>query len=342
MRQLTFVAPGKVEWREATEPRIGGDGEALVRPLVLGRCDLDVGFVRGKAPMNSGEPIGHEMIGEIVDLGSGASGLQIGQRVIVPSQISCGACRNCRRGFTGRCQSVPFGAGYGMGREGGYGCAASDLVRIPYAGAMLVPLPAAFDPIAMIGAADMAADSWRAVAPQLSARPGASVLIMGGAASVIGIYAAGLAVSLGAGLVDYADNDEDRLRQAAAYGANPIRRPADLERQYEIVVDADGEADTIVQAIRATEPEGLFTSVTIHMRPLTGLPLIEMYFKGISLHTGRANVRAALTPLLDHCAHGGFRPDLVETKLYDFDDAPYAWLDDAAVRTASARAELRA
>lgn len=342
MRQLTFVAPGKVEWREAAEPRVEGGTEALVRPLVLGRCDLDVGFVRGRAPMKPGEPIGHEMIGEIVDLGSDVSGFYPGQRVIVPSQISCGACRNCRRGFTGRCQSVPFGAGYGMGREGGYGCAASDLVRVPYAEAMLVPLPDRANPIAMIGAADMAADSWRAVAPQLTARPGASVLIMGGSASVIGIYAAGLAMSLRAGLVDYVDDDEDRLRQAAAYGANPIRRPVDLTRQYEIVVDADGEADTIVQAIKATEPEGLFTSVTIHMRPLTGLPLMEMYFKGIAFHTGRANVRAALDPLLDHCAHAAFRPDAIETTLYDFDHAPDAWLDDAAVRTAAIRAELRA
>ena len=341
MRQLTFVAPGKVEWREAAEPRIEGSGEAIVRPLVLGRCDLDVGFVRGKAPMKSGEPIGHEMIGEIVDLGGDSSGLQPGQRVIVPSQISCGMCRNCRRGFTGRCQSVPFGAGYGMGREGSYGCAASDLVRIPYAKAMLVPLPEHADPIVMIGAADMAADSWRAVAPQLAARPGASVLVMGGSASGIGIYAAGLAVSLGAELVDYVDDDEDRLRQAAAYGANPIRRPVELERQYEIVVDADGEADTIVQAIKATEPEGLFTSVTIHMRPLTGLPLIEMYFKGIAFHTGRANVRTGLAPLLDHCAHGVLRPDAIDKKLYDFADTPDAWPDDAAVRTASVRAELR-
>lgn len=342
MRQLTFVAPGEVEWREAAEPRIEGAGEVLVRPLMLGRCDLDVGFVRGKAPMKPGEPIGHEMIGEIVDLGSDKIGFQPGQRVIVPSQISCGTCRKCLRGFTGRCQSVPFGAGYGMGREGSYGYAASDLVRIPYANAMLVPLPDKADPIVMIGAADMAADSWRAVAPQLAARPGASVLVMGGSASVIGIYAAGLAVSLGAGLVDYVDDDEDRLRQAAAYGANAIRRPVELERQYEIVVDTEGEADTIVQAIKATEPEGLFTSVTIHMRPLTGLPLIEMYFKGIALHFGRANVRAGLAPLLDHCAHGAFRPDAIDTKLYDFDDTPDAWLDDAAVRTASARAELRA
>ena len=66
MRQLTFAAPNKVEWRDNADPRIEGDGEAVVRPLVRRRCNLDVGFVPRKAPMKSEEPIGHEMIAEIV------------------------------------------------------------------------------------------------------------------------------------------------------------------------------------------------------------------------------------------------------------------------------------
>jgi len=329
MRQLTFVEPGKVEWREAAAPRLQSGVEALVRPVVLGRCDLDVGFVRGLAPMRSGEPIGHEMIGEVTDVGDAVRLVRLGQRVIVPSQISCGNCRNCRRGFTGRCQSVPFGAGYGMNREGDYGCAAADLVRVPFADAMLVPLPDGADAAVMIGAADMALDAWRAVGPQLWERPGATVLVVGGLASVIGIYAAGLAVTLGAGHVTYTDDDETRLREAARYGAEALRRPCDLPMQYEIVVDADGQADTLMQALRATEPEGLFTSVSIHLRPATGFPLIELYHKGITFRTGRANVRTSVEPLLAHCAHGHFRPDLIDTENFAFDDAPEAWLSGA-------------
>jgi alcohol dehydrogenase len=336
MRQLTFVDRGKVEWREAPDAAIRSGVEALVRPLVLGRCDLDVGLVRGLAPMAPGSPIGHEMIGEVIDVGDACTRIRFGQTVIVTSQIACGTCRNCRRGFSGRCLSVPFGAGYGMGRDGDYGCAAADLVRVPFADSMLYPLPDGADPVAMIGVADMALDAWRAVGPQLQERPGATVLVMGGLASVIGIYAAGIAVALGAGQVTYVDDDERRLAMAAAYGAQPLHRSAGLSALYEIVVDADGQADTLLEAIRATEPEGVFTSVTIHMRPLTGLPLIEMYHKGIFFRTGRANVRASVEPVLALCAHGRFEPELVETKLYGFDDAPEAWLGDA-VRTAAAR-----
>ena len=336
MRQLTFAAPGVVEWREVAAPTLASAAAAIVRPIVLGRCDLDVAFVRGMAPLAPGEPIGHEMIGEVVDIGDAVVHVRPGQRVIVPAQISCGTCRNCRRGFTGRCQSVPFGAGFGMGRPGNNGCAAADLVHVPYADAMLVPLPATADPVALIGAADMAADSWRAVAPQLAERPGATVLVMGGLPSVIGLYAAGLAVALGAGRVDYADDDPARLAAAAAYGATPVALPGDLPIQYEIVVDARGTPDALLQAIRATEPEGLLTSVTIHLGDATPLPMREMYHRGISLRTGRANVRTNIPPLLDCCRAHGFRPDLVATTLYGFDEAPAAWMDDA-LRTAAVR-----
>jgi threonine dehydrogenase-like Zn-dependent dehydrogenase len=335
IRQLTFAGAGKVEWRESIAPTIDSTDAAIIRPIVLGRCDLDVAFVQGAFPIAPGEPIGHEMIGEVVDIGDGVTSVVPGQRVIVSAQISCGACRNCRRGFTGRCQSVPFGAAFGMGRPGDYGCAAADLMRVPYADAMLVPLPPGADPIAMIGAADMAADAWRAVAPQLAERPGASVLVMGGSASVIGIYAAGLAVVLGAGRVDYADDDSARLAAAKNYGAITIRLPNEIADQYEIVVDARGTPETLIQAIRATEPEGLITSVTIHLGAATPVPMMAMYHKGIFLRTGRANQRTNIPQLLDCCAQG-FAPDRVATTLYDFDDAPAAWMDDA-LRTAAAR-----
>ncbi len=116
-----------------------------------------------------------------------------------------------------------------------------------------------------------------------------------------------------------------------------MKRPCDLPGPYEIVVDADGQADTLVQAIRALEPEGVVTSVTLHLRPMTSLPLMEMYHKGVLFYTGRPNVRAHIEPVLAAGAHGRFKPNLIDAKLYPFDDAPEAWMDPS-VRTAAARA----
>lgn len=95
---------------------------------------------------------------------------------------------------------------------------ATDFMRIPFAQAMLVPLPAELDPVAAIGVADMALDSWRAVGPSVQERHGARVLVAGGNASVIGLYAAGIAVALGAAEVVYWDGDEQWRALAATMG----------------------------------------------------------------------------------------------------------------------------
>jgi len=78
-------------------------------------------------------------------------GVAVGDRVVVPFQISCRTCRECRRGVTSSCGSVPLTAMCGLGPLAGLdgGGFMSDLVLVPYADAMLVPLPATVDPIAV-------------------------------------------------------------------------------------------------------------------------------------------------------------------------------------------------
>lgn len=337
MRQLCFIKPGQLEWREVPDAKVQSGVEAVVRPLVIGRCDLDVAFVQGLIPMASGQPIGHEVIGEVIDIGDGVTRFKPGDLVVLPSQISCGTCRNCRRGFTGRCESVPFGASYGMGRDGGFGCGSADLVRVPFADAMMFPLPKGGEPVDWIGFTDMALDGYRCVGPQLKERPGARVLVIGGQPAVIGIYAAGIAVSLGAGAVDFYDHDEERLAEAAKFGARSIKRgEAEPEGLYEIVVDSSVEATALIEAFRFTEPEGHVTSCSVHLGELTGAPFMEAYHKGIHFRTGRPNCRSQMEDVAALCCSGHFKPQLIKPKIYDFDDAPEAWAD-SALRVAATR-----
>ena len=96
------------------------------------------------------------------------SGARPGDRVVVPFQISCGECARCRRGQTGDCESVPRLSMYGFGAFGGnWGGASSDVVRVPYADAMLVPLPDGLEPATVASASDNIPDAWRTVAPPL-------------------------------------------------------------------------------------------------------------------------------------------------------------------------------
>ena len=327
MKALVFVEPEMLEWREVADARVLAGCEAVVRTTVMGRCDLDFGYVRGIMPMPSGAPIGHEIIGEIIDVGDGGRQFKLGDVVIVPAQISCGTCRNCRRGFTGRCQSVPFAASYGMAREGDFGGGVADLVRVPFADAMLYPLPQGAVAKDWIGISDMAQDAYRAVGPQLKERPGARVLVLGGLPSVIGIYAAGLAAACGASAVDYYDTDAVRLAEAAKYGANPIKRDvAEPQGLYEIVVDSSVSPEALIESFRYAEPEALVTSVTVHLGPTAAAPFMEAYHKGLHYRTGRPNCRQHMEAVGCLCHSGAFKPQLIESSEFAYENAIDAWL----------------
>lgn len=324
MRQVVFVEKGKLEWRETADAILRGENEAVVRPTIVGRCDLDVAFARGLMPMPSGSPIGHEIIGEVVDVGDAVSNFSVGELVFVPAQINCGVCINCRRGLTGRCSSVPFAASYGMGREGGFGGGLADLIRVPFADAMLTLAPIGIDPIPLIGMADMAADAWRAVAPHLAVHQEARVLVFGGMPAVIGLYAVGLAHALGAPAIDYVDDDEERNSVARAYGARTLPSPND--QPYDLIIVANPMKKVLAQAFASVAPGGTITSVA---PTIDGAPEIDsrvLYHKGITWRIGRPDCRYAHDGTMAAWANRGFSADIVPTRRVRWEEAPDAWV----------------
>ena len=327
---MIFIEPGKLDWEDVACPVIETRLEAIVRPIVMGRCDLDVLYLKGVMPLATREPIGHEIIGEIVDLGEDAQKhFSTGEIVIVAAQISCGACAKCLRGETGKCEKVPFGASYGMGREGGYGGAVTELVKVPYAKAMMSKLPKNADYASMIGLADMATDAWRSVGPQLERCPASSVLVVGAAVPTISLYAAGLAVSLGAARVVYWDDQPERQAIARQYGAETISNFDEIsDGNFDIIIDAAMDKAKLLLAMQACAPSAHITSVA---PPITSpiLPLIEYYHKGITWTISRPNCADAQKPTLHSWSCCGFKPELVGPKLYGFDQAHEAWLDPA-------------
>jgi threonine dehydrogenase-like Zn-dependent dehydrogenase len=336
MQHLVIERAGVLSWRECLRPKLESGLDALVRPLVVGRCDLDVAFMRGLVPIPGGSVLGHECIAEVVDIGDRVRTVMPGQRVLVAAQISCGYCRMCRSGYTGRCEAVPLGASFGMGRAGDFGGALADYVRVPYADAMLVPLPAALNPVEVISIADMALDAWRAVGPNLQQRPGARVLVMGGTATVIGLYAAAISVALGASETVYVDDDAERRGHAERSGARCVAREAEIDGQFDILVDACGDPLMLGRSIARAAPEAVFTSVTIYLSETVPLPLREMYFKGITFRTGRANVRPQMEHVLGLCRGGSFDPNAVPAQVFPFERAEEAWAS-TALRTAVLR-----
>ena len=152
MDRLWYDAPGEVAWRPAPRPTLQAPHGALVRPRVATTCDLDVMILRGTTPFQGPIALGHECVAEVVELGAQAHGLSLGQLVVVPWHVSCGACPRCRRRLPNTCETFPPGAMFGMDIAGDYGSFFSDLVYVPHAGEMLTPLPAGLDPVACASA----------------------------------------------------------------------------------------------------------------------------------------------------------------------------------------------
>ena len=202
MRQLMFDAPGTVRWEDAADPVIADPAAAIVRPIAVATCDIDVGALRGIYPMTGPYPLGHEGVAEVVDVGDAVVDVRIGDRVVVPFQISCGSCGACRRGRTGNCEAHPRLSTFGLGALGGlqWGGLLADLALVPHADAMLVAVPDHIEATTIASASDNIPDAWRCVGPQLAAEPGAEVLVVGGDSgpNSIGLYAAGLALAAGA------------------------------------------------------------------------------------------------------------------------------------------------
>jgi len=205
----------------------------------------------------------------------------------------------------------------------------TDLIRVPFADHMLVAVPDGVDPLRVAAASDNLSDAWRCVVPPLRERQGGSVLVLGGAAQSIGLYAAGLAVAEGAGVVDYVDDRQQRLEIAEKLGARalPRTRKKRLPQRYDVVVEGTSTPWGVDLAMRSLNPGGVCTAVGYYLRPGTKVPMMHMYANDATLKVGVSSVRSVLPDLLGFIADSGFPAEIVTTVTADWDDAPTAYTE---------------
>ena len=337
MQHLLFNGVGKLSWEETADPVIQDDRDAIVRPIAVARCDLDTAIATGLYPMEPPFTMGHEIVGEIVEAGERAGDWSAGDRVIVPFQISCGECPKCMAGLTNACESVPLGAAYGLVVRDGmdFGGGLADLVRVPWADHMLLPLPGSIDPEVAAGIPDNVSDGYRTVAGPLAASPGAPVLVVGGPAQSVGLYAVAAALALGSERVVYVDFDERRTEIAAGFGAETVSLTFDelvefkWQERFPITVDACALPPGRDLALRSTSACGHCTSVSGGPTAMTEVPLASMYAKGITYDVSRVQARATAPEVIELVTEGRLDPGALITKVLPFEDAAEAMTEDA-------------
>lgn len=347
LKQLTYIKTNTLEWEEVPEPRITSESEALVRPFLVARCDLDAIFLQNKLyrkysagkllglvdptikdymrePFLKGPfPFGHECIAEIMELGKEVENFKVGQRVVIPFQISCGECPICSSGLTSQCQETgSFNMYSGIGNHISNGGTLSDLLKVPFAQRMLIPIPEGLNLEGIASASDNLPDAWSRVAPHLINHPDKKVLIIGGSAKSIGLYAAGFAAKMTTNHVDYVDLSEERVGIANKLGANGIRkRHHEHEGEYDLIVNASSSTKVIGLAIKWLKPGGVLSSANVYTNKKIGVPFFQLYAKNLTIKTGLANAMADIPQMLDFIKANAMRPELVTTFVGEWEKA---------------------
>lgn len=324
---MILEGAGCARWHEADEPTLSSATSAIVEPLAVATCDVDVVMLRGKADFfGTGFVLGHEAVVRVVDVGAEVRERRPGDVAVVPFQISCGACSFCQRGLTAHCGAFPSNPMFGLGPIGGdFGGMLSERFVVPFADHMLVPARD-LDPVAIASSSDNLPDAFRCVGYGLELRPSADILVVGGRASSIGLYTILLAKTFGAS-VSYTDRDPGRIAKAEALGASIVEwRDEGLPTRHDLAIDASGSPTGLVVALRSTAPDG----VCINSAMLFGdarLPLFEMYVNGVTLITSRNSSRSYIPNVLELVRGGGFDPTPVTDTVVSWDDAEDALSD---------------
>lgn len=332
MKALIFKKKNELEWQDVPAPLITGPGQAIVRPLAVARCDLDLPIARGQTLFRPPFPLGHEFTGTIVQVSDDlAEQFKPGQLVAPAFQISCGSCPACMAQHTRSCSTVPFASNYGLGPSGRqYGGALADSVLVPYAKSMLVPLPPDADPVALASLSDNIVEAWKLAGRYLENRKQARVLVTGGLAASIGIYTALLARSMGAD-VTYADTDRARLRLVESCGIR-VQEIGEWPKslgEFDLVAEAAGTAEGWNASLRSAAPEGIISSASIFFRNDVPIPYLELYNKGVRLDIGRVDSRESMPRILELLGRNGFDPSQVVTRTAGIQDAAEAWLEES-------------
>jgi alcohol dehydrogenase len=304
MKQLTLLAPGRTEWLDVPAPRIESTLQCLVRPTAVAVCDFDRALVAGRyTALPYPIALGHEIAGVVLETGKDVKTVKAGDRVVVPLQVSCGTCGWCARGLTNSCGARRPLSNYGLGAAGGnWGGGMSDVLRIPFADAMLLKVPEGCT------AADCAAvgcnlvDAFRTVAPsRVGSR--ASVLVVGGYAVNMALYVAQLARRFDYAAVVYADADAASRARAQALGVRAAALDSIAEERFDLIVDCSGDEPTFMAAMNPVAKDGLAISVWPYAAPLT-IPYRTMFARNAQLVTGQPHARANMGDVLADVARG--------------------------------------
>jgi threonine dehydrogenase-like Zn-dependent dehydrogenase len=235
MKAACWMGTRKIEVADVPEPKILNSQDAIIRVTSTAICGSDLHLYNGFIPtMKKGDVVGHEFMGEVVEVGNAVRRLAVGDRVVVPFPIACGQCDQCRREMFSLCENTnpnawmaeklwgfsPCGIfGYSH-MLGGYAGGQSEYVRVPFADVGPITIPAELEDEQVLFLSDIFPTGYMA-ADMCGIRPGDVIAVWG--CGPVGQFAIKSAFLLGAERVIAIDRFDYRLDIAREHsGADTI------------------------------------------------------------------------------------------------------------------------
>jgi threonine dehydrogenase-like Zn-dependent dehydrogenase len=234
MRAVCWHGKHDVRYDTVDDPKLQSPSDAIIKVTACAICGSDLHLTDGYVPtMEAGDVMGHETMGEVVDVGSDVHNLKVGDRVVVPFTISCGACWFCQNKLFSLCdRSNPEGAqqkklighataglfGYSH-MYGGYAGGQAEYMRVPFADVGPIKIPSSLGDAQVLFLSDIFPTGWMA-AENANIQDGDTVAVWG--CGPVGQFAIRSALLMGAGRVIAIDDVAERLALAEAGGAETI------------------------------------------------------------------------------------------------------------------------
>lgn len=289
MWAVVYHGKGDVRLEERDVPAILEPKDAVVRVTRASICTSDLHIRHGAVPRaREGVVLGHEFVGEVVEVGSEVRKIRIGDRVAVNCETFCGECYFCKRGYVNNCVAGGWEIGCRID-----GCHA-EYTRVPYADNCLTPIPESVSDEAALFIGDILSSGL--FGAELAAiRPGDTVAVIG--AGSVGFCTMMCAKLYGPAAIVALDVDEHRLALARQHGlADATLNPARVDvvqavrdmtegRGADAVIEVAGGKNTFQTAWEIARPNAAVAVVAMYEEPQT-LPLERMYGKNLVFKTG--------------------------------------------------------
>ncbi|WP_369386567.1 alcohol dehydrogenase catalytic domain-containing protein [Streptomyces sp. CG1] len=295
MRALVYHGPAQISWDTVPDPGIEEATDAIVRVGATTICGSDLRILRGDLPeVKPGTVLGHEAVGEVVEVGDEVRHLRPGDQVIVSSVSACGDCRACRDAMYGQCGG---GGGWILGSL--INGTQAEFVRVPFADHSTTRRPSDLPLKDAVLLAELLPTAYEVGVRNGHVSPGDTVVVVG--AGPVGLATVIVARLYSPRRVIVVDLAGARLENAVRVGADAAESPGAMIAELaegpgaDVAIEASGDPDGFVLCTRAVRAGGHIANIGAHGGPVT-LHLESLWRKNLTISTGQVDTSS--TPWL--------------------------------------------